>query len=212
MTDNEIRQTLRDVLVLTNSMDKEHLTKMLQILLASQYAGSDANLFCVINLRKNVKKHLNKYLDSNHLLARFNHKQIKQIYAIMGDYGHYPVCKLCGKPIYINSETVRNPVTQRNNKEFSWDHIYPKSLGGANDLSNMQAAHKICNNHKGSNLPEEHAHCQINILVTIRFDDCLNTNFRNTNRNTKKPNPVLRKQDAWCHKHKKRHFDRYCGR
>lgn len=212
MTDNEIRQTLRDVFVLTNSMDKEHLTKMLQILVAFQNKPCDTDVFCDANLRKNVKKHLNKYLDSNHLLARFNHKQIKQIYAIMGDYGHYPVCKLCGKPIYINSSTIRNSVTQRNNKEFTWDHIYPKSLGGVNDLSNMQAAHKICNNHKGRNLPEEHAHYQINIVVTIQFDDCFDKNFRNKNRNTKKVSSALRKQDAWCHKHKKRHLGRCCGR
>ena len=208
MTDNEIKQTLRDILILTNSMDKEHLTRLLQILLTVQYESVDENPLCVINLRKTVKHVLGHHIKSNHPNIVFNHKQMKQIYTIMGDYGHYPVCKLCGKPILINSETVRNSVTQRNSKEFTWDHIYPKSSGGSSDLSNMQAAHKLCNNHKGSSLPGE-AHYDINIVVNIHFDNCADKLVRRKNRNIKKVNPVLRKQDSWCHKHKKLHF---CGR
>ena len=50
MTDNEIRQILKDVLVLTNSMDKEHLTALFQILTKD----IQETLFSVPALRKNI--------------------------------------------------------------------------------------------------------------------------------------------------------------
>ncbi len=206
MTDNEIQQVLKDIFVLTNSMDKEHLLKLFQILTGEDKIG----LVFEPTMRKTVKKALKDYISMGHLWTQITYKQMKQMYTIMGDYGHYPVCKLCGKPIHINGQTVRNSVTQRNNKEFTWDHIHPKSLGGANDLSNMQPTHKICNNIKGSTLPEEHIHYEINIVINMCFDDCANKVVRNKNRNIKKVNPILRKQDSWCHKHRKCHFGRGC--
>ena len=208
MTDNEIRNLLKDIFVLTNSMDKEHLKALFQILTGEQVSG----LCYPPILRKDVQRKLTKTSSINHVGYQFNHKQIKQMYAIMGDYGHYPLCKLCGKPIYINSQTVRNSVKQYNNKEFTWDHIYPKSLGGTSDLSNLQETHKLCNNLKGSTPPEEPVHYEINIVVNICFDDCANKAVRSKNRNTKKFNPGLRKQDRWCHKHRKIHCDKHCGR
>ena len=212
MTDNEIKETLKDLLILTNSMDKEQLQKLLQILMVDKCETDKGLLPCVINLRKTVKNSLNSYIKSRHLVIQLNHKQMKQMYSIMGDYGHFPICKLCGKPIHITSETVRNSVTQRNNKEFTWDHIFPKSLGGSSDLSNLQATHKICNNHKGSTLPEEHTHYEINIVVNLCFDNCADKIVRTKNRNIKKFNPILRKQDSWCHKHRTNRFSRYYGK
>ena len=206
MTDNEIQQVLKDIFVLTNSMDKEHLIKLFQTLTGEDKVG----LVFEPTMRKTVKKALKDYICMGHLWTQITYKQMKQMYTIMGDYGHYPVCKLCGKPIHINGQTVRNSVTKRNNKEFTWDHIFPKSLGGANDLSNMQPTHKICNNHKGNTLPEEHVHYEINIVINMCFDDCANKVVRNKNRNIKKVNPILRKQDSWCHKHRKCHFGKGC--
>ena len=208
MTDSEIRQVLKDVFVLTNSMDKEHLKKIFQILTGEKEVG----LFYPPALKKSIQRKITKNININHVGYQFNHKQIKQLYTIMGDYGHYPVCKLCGKPIYINSQTVRNSATKCSHKEFTWDHIQPKSLGGTSDLSNLQEAHKLCNNIKGSTLPEEHAHYQINIVVNICFDDCADKVVRSKTRNNRKLNPVLRKQDNWCHKHKRFHCNRHYGR
>lgn len=208
MTDEEIRRVLKDIFVLTNSMDKEHLKTLFQIL-----TGEKEIVFCYPPaLRKNIQRKITKTVNINHIGYQFNHKQIKQMYALMGDYGHYPVCKLCGKPIYINSQTISNSSKKCSHKEFTWDHIYPKSLGGVNDLSNMQPSHKLCNNLKGSNVKEEHVHYSINIVVNICFDNCADKVVRNKKRNCKKINSALRKQDFWCHKHRKRCFNGRCGR
>jgi len=209
MTDSEIKQVLKDIFVLTNSMDREHLKALFQILTGEK----EVNLCYPPVLRKSIKKKLTNISETNHPSYQFNHKQIKQMYAIMGDYGHYPVCKLCGKPIYINSQTVRNSATKCSHKEFTWDHIQPKSLGGTSDLSNLQETHKLCNNIKGSTPPEEsRAQYQINIVVNICFNNCSDKVVRQKTRNVKKFNPALRKQDGWCHKHRKYHFGRRCGR
>ena len=123
MTDEEIRRVLKDIFVLTNSMDKDHLETLFQIL-----TGEKEIVFCYPPaLRKNIQRKITKTVNINHIGYQFNHKQIKQMYALMGDYGHYPVCKLCGKPIYINSQTIRNSAKKCAHKEFTWDHIY-KSL------------------------------------------------------------------------------------
>lgn len=207
MTDAEIRQVLKDIFVLTNSMDKEHLKTLFQILTGEKEVG----LFYPPALKKSIQRKITKSININHVGYQFNHKQMKQMYALMGDYGHYPVCKLCGKPIYINTQTIRNSAKKCTHKEFTWDHIYPKSLGGTSDLSNLQETHKLCNNLKGSTLPEESAHYQINIVVNICFDNCADKMVRRKTRNNRKFAPGLRKQDKWCHKHRKTHCGRnYC--
>lgn len=48
------------------------------------------------------------------------------------------MCKLCNKKLGI---------------DISVDHIYPKSLGGSNDMENLQLAHKKCNSDKRSTIP-----------------------------------------------------------
>lgn len=55
-------------------------------------------------------------------------------------------CAICESPIMVFSEATI-------------DHIKPKSLGGASDLSNLQLAHKFCNEKKGNAYTEEdHKH------------------------------------------------------
>jgi len=46
------------------------------------------------------------------------------------------VCGICKKPIAY--------------KEANLDHIQPRSLGGGNELSNLQLAHFKCNSEKGN--------------------------------------------------------------
>lgn len=54
------------------------------------------------------------------------------------------VCYLCGKMI-------------EKQKDFSLDHVVPKSRGGADDESNWKPAHKnTCNSRKGALTYEEY--------------------------------------------------------
>ena len=52
-------------------------------------------------------------------------------------------CYLCG--MLILSE-----------KDFSFDHVFPKSRGGQTTDDNMKPAHKKCNSDKGNMLLEEY--------------------------------------------------------
>ena len=55
---------------------------------------------------------------------------------------HKIICPVCGKQMQN-----KNPRSWRN--YMTIDHIYPKARGGSNDLSNMQAMCKECNQKKG---------------------------------------------------------------
>lgn len=65
-------------------------------------------------------------------------KHLKKIYALLIASGQPPRCPWCDEPIY-------------NIKDFTWDHIIPKSEGGDDDISNLQPMHKTCNNEKKEN-------------------------------------------------------------
>lgn len=54
-------------------------------------------------------------------------------------------CKLCGDPIDMD---LRKPDYMC----ASVDHILPRSLGGTNDLENLQLAHLVCNIRKGNRI------------------------------------------------------------
>lgn len=62
-----------------------------------------------------------------------NRRHLKKIYALLIASGHYPICSWCGDYIY-------------NINDFTWDHIVPRSAGGADGLDNLQPMHKTCNN------------------------------------------------------------------
>ena len=47
-------------------------------------------------------------------------------------------CGLCGLHVPYKKATI--------------DHILPRSLGGSNQISNLQLAHGRCNNKKGANV------------------------------------------------------------
>ena len=63
--------------------------------------------------------------------------EMKQIYRMLIARGIFPKCVACGSDIMTE-------------EDFSWDHIYPKSKGGKNDVANLQPMHKICNELKGN--------------------------------------------------------------
>ena len=196
MTHNEVKETLKTLCVLTNSMDQEHLKRIFLILVG--IVQDDEKLFDIPDVRKTVKSLLIDYTNSKHLNEQFTPKQIKQIYAIMGDYKYYPVCGICGQPIIIDSKSCKNS-TKEKPMGFTWDHIYPKSLGGEDTLKNFQPTHKLCNNHRG-NKGLYGAHYTINIVVNINSVNIINV----VPKKTKNKKTGLRKQDSWCHKERRR--------
>ena len=196
MTNDEVRKILKDVFVLSNSMDGEHLKRLLLVLLATKDLPSDnLSMDNPKDLRKSTQRMISRFMRKRQVIKQFNHKQMKQIYTIMGDYGHFPTCKLCGKPIIIDTEIARNSTTNNAKQEFSWDHIYPKSLGGSDELINLQPTHKLCNNRKADKI-FGHEHYVVNIMVDLAPIGRVRTK-RKKKINI---NLQLRKQDSWCHK------------
>jgi 5-methylcytosine-specific restriction endonuclease McrA len=51
-------------------------------------------------------------------------------------------CGICGEPLHANPKD--KPVV---------DHVIPRSLGGTDDASNLQAAHRSCNARKSATPP-----------------------------------------------------------
>ena len=193
MTNNEIKDTLKQASRLVNSMDKEHIKSLLKVLVDAQFE-KDCESFFYIDVKKTLKKLLSDLVKAEHVSTCLNRKQMKQIFEIMGDYGFQPICKLCGQPIEINSGNQKHK-EQLKNMAFSWDHQVPKSKGGSYDLENLQPTHKICNNKRGTKpLYSKHykIKMKINIDVTVSLDE-QSPRYRPTGFG-------LRKQDSWCHK------------
>jgi hypothetical protein len=168
MTNNDVKRTLKDVRQIADIMDTSHLNRILKILIDAQTTKGCA-FFLSLDVRQYVKKLLSDLIKANQVNKIFNRRQIKQIYEILGDYNIYPVCKLCGQPIKIDS-CIQQHSDQTDKMAFSWDHMQPKSLGGSYALNNMQPTHKICNNKRGI-LPAYNRKLHINIKITLEFDD-----------------------------------------
>ena len=177
MTNSEVKGTLKNIRQITNIMDEQHLNRILKILLDAQ-ATKNCAFFLALDVRKTVKKLLSNLIKFSHINNIFNRRQIKQIYEILGDYHVYPVCKLCGQPIMIDSCSIQQCRTNQADKmAFSWDHMQPKSLGGSYELNNMQPTHKICNNKRGIQ-PAYNRKLHINIKISLEFDDTQMVKYR----------------------------------
>ena len=197
MTNNEIKNTLKDACRLVNTMDKAHATDLLKILMDAQCEKNCAS-FLFIDIRKTVKRLLNELIKKDHISNYLTRKHMKQIFMLMGDYKVYPVCKLCGKPIEICSDNQKHK-EQLKNMAFSWDHQIPKSRGGSYDLSNLQPTHKLCNNRRGTKpLYSKHYKLKMKINLDIVFD--MNGLCESENLKYRPDRFGLRKQDSWCHK------------
>ena len=59
-------------------------------------------------------------------------------------------CLICGGPICFDAESGVGATVE---------HILPRSLGGANDLSNLGIAHPRCNGEKGRHWDSRRRHC-----------------------------------------------------
>lgn len=159
MTNAEVKRTLKELKSLIPNMDKVHVKKLLSLLIMGQKIESE---LIVEDVRKSLQNVVEKFIKSPTVNEDIDRDQMKQIYKIMGDYDAYPVCALCGFPIYVNSSGTK----KQTGASFSWDHIVPKALCGSNDLSNMQPTHKLCNSRRGCQTMY-HTHYTINIYLGV---------------------------------------------
>ncbi|WP_404817797.1 HNH endonuclease [Rhodococcus rhodochrous] len=60
-------------------------------------------------------------------------------------------CGICGEPVPAKAKGS-NRICKGGKGTITVDHIFPKSWGGSNDLSNLQPAHLLCNQQKGNRL------------------------------------------------------------
>lgn len=58
-------------------------------------------------------------------------------------------CAICGKPMPANRWAVPHATLWKKQRP-TFDHIRPKSKGGADEASNLQLAHAGCNKLKGN--------------------------------------------------------------
>lgn len=85
---------------------------------------------------------------------RLGPNQVKELYRIATFLGFAPVCPGCGLPI-------------SNIGDFSWDHIWPRSKGGSDDLHNLQPMHKVCNSFKSDVVINWQEICALHSSVVI---------------------------------------------
>lgn len=159
MTNKDIRDILYNIRDNLEDLKKDELKQIIDILISSQPQKHPCVFQGSVDLIRYTKKLLTSFMKYDNLIELFDKKQIKSLYKILADYGFHPICPLCGRPIIMRSN-VKHP------DEFTWDHQMPKSLGGVNDLFNLQPTHKICNNRKGNDILY-HMHYQINVVVDI---------------------------------------------
>ena len=200
MTNNETRQVLQNVNALSNSMDKKHLKKLF-FALTNAHGKKPGAFFFFIDIKKEVKKILSDLIKVERINSVVNRKTMKQIYAIMGDYEFYPICKLCGRPITITTYQLNNE-KQTDPMSFTWDHMKPKSQNGSYNLSNMQPTHKICNAKRATKpvyridaKNRKHKIYRLTIDIDLQIESDTEHRYKPTHFG-------LRKQDSWCHKNR----------
>ena len=171
MTNNEVKSALKEVCQTIDRMDNSHIKELFKILINAQGIKNCA-FFLSLDMRKITKKLIIDLIKSDFVNSRISRRQMKNIYKMLGDYHIYTKCKLCGKPILIDSEYMKYE-PNFDDMAFSWDHMIPKSMGGSDDLENMQPTHKICNNKRGTepaydvNYPQ---YMKITISINIPTD------------------------------------------
>jgi len=113
-------------------------------------------------------------------------RQMKQIYRILIAHGRFPICPACNQPI-----------TDIN--DFSWDHVYPHSCGGSNDLYNLQPMHKICNELKDCKIDSKYINVQYEFTEELRIA-CSKRKYKTR---TSKKNRHVERMKAWHQNEKK---------
>lgn len=161
----ETRETLIDTRKMVRAMDQNHAQRLLNILLNAR-DNKPCAFFLHMDVKKCVKQILSGLINSGQANTLLSCKQMKKIYTVLGDYGLSPVCRLCGKPIQIDSSTAPDRPGA-----FSWDHVVPRAFGGEYELYNTEPAHRDCNSRRGCN--PFVAKNNINIVININnCDNC----------------------------------------
>lgn len=189
MTNQDIYDLLSDIHGILNNVSKNKAKQILRILEPVQQKYH-YNIAENDNIVVYTQELVNRFMHSPEPVELFNKTQIKSLYNILADYQIYPTCPLCGNKIkkYSNNKVPA---------EFSWDHIIPKSLGGDDQLYNLQPTHKGCNNSKGNDMLY-HVNYTIEVVVNIKYSmDRFDAHRRQRKKN-------LRKREFWnknvdCH-------------
>ncbi len=95
--------------------------------------------------------------------SKLRKQDIKKLYKIAIRYNLNPKCFACNQPI-------------SHIRDFSWDHLYPQSKGGSDELHNLVPMHKSCNSDKGDSvieivISEDYSICFDADVVVISVED-----------------------------------------
>ena len=132
MTVAEVRDVLRILAGIGNKIRKFEIELLFRIFVV--HTDEQYNKMSADNI--GLETMLNSLIDVSGSLTR---DEVKTFYNISINHGVCPICAGCKTEI-------------RDIHDFSWDHSQPKSLGGPDDVFNMQPMHKCCNEFKGNKL------------------------------------------------------------
>lgn len=130
MTSDDTRNLLADIDAHAERLDKTHVRQLHRMLMSvfdkERVARDDIHRIMTLLMAH---------------AAKLDKTNIKKLYKIAIRYDLGPKCFACNQPmLHI--------------REFSWDHLYPHSKGGSDDLQNLVPMHKSCNQDKGDNVIE----------------------------------------------------------
>lgn len=106
---------------------------------------------------------------------KLDRSQVKQLFRILISVGRFPVCVACHQPI-------------TDIRDFSWDHIWPASKGGSNELVNMQPMHCACNVAKGCEIQPQYIKYEAELIISAETDAPALQQKPKKYKNTKKRN------------------------
>ena len=183
MTSEDTKALLSDIDAHAERLDKVHVRQLYNMLMA--VCGKEHTV------RNDVHKILGLLMTH---AAKLDKQKIKKLYKIAIRYDLNPRCFACNQPIL-------------HIRDFSWDHLYPHSKGGSNDLHNLVPMHKSCNQDKGDNV--------IEIAITEDYSICFDADVvvvcveqpeeNNKSGKSKKRNVMrFRPWHYYEHMHKKR--------
>ena len=164
MSPSDIKSLVYTVGKVSNSMKEEHLQTVRSILISAQRSNRCV-FFRFMTLKQSVRYLVDNILQQDNVLDVFDKTKVKTLYKILGQYHYFPTCALCGKLIDMSVVSENQKRQPDDPVSFSWDHKYPKTRGGTTHLSNMQPAHKICNNLKSDKLG--YGSIPINIKINL---------------------------------------------
>lgn len=181
MTSEDTKSLLKDIDAHAERLDRTHIKQLYNILMS------------VCDKEHTVRNDVHNILGM--LMAhagQLSKQNIKKLYKIAIRYDLNPRCFACNQPIL-------------HIKDFSWDHLYPHSKGGSNDLHNLVPMHKSCNQVKGDNvveivISEDYSICFDADIVVVRVEQPNNVPTKKKKRNVERFRPWQYEQKRCKHK------------